>query len=127
MVHPLFRLAATRPQLLAEHASAYAELVAEELTSGAAVFRRRLTLQSVAVAAFAVAAVLSGVAAMLWAVLPAGGLNLPWMLVVVPALPVLLGAWALSAADAKPPGELFVALRRQLADDTAMLRGASDT
>ena len=127
MVHPLFRLAATRPQLLAEHASAYAELVAEELTSGAMAFRRRLTLQSVAVAGFAVSAVLAGVAAMLWAALPAGSLNVPWLLVLVPALPAVLGSWALSAAGAGTPGELFVALRRQLADDAAMLRGVGES
>ena len=122
MVHPLFRLATARPQLLAEHVSAYADLLAEELSSGAAGFKRRLVFQLVALAAFAVAAVLVGMAVMLWAALPMGSLNVPWVLVLVPALPAALGVWASAAADASGPAELFIALRRQLADDAAMLR-----
>lgn len=126
MVHPLFRLAAARPQLLAEHVLAYSDLMAEELTATATLLKRRVALQLVGLAAFAVALVLAGVAAMLWAALPAGSLNVPWMLVLTPALPAAIGWAALVAGNGVAGGEMFAALRQQLSDDAAMLRGAGE-
>ncbi len=127
MVHPLFRLITTRPQLLAEHVSAYTDLLAEELTSIAALLKRRLMLQFVALAAAAVGVVLAGVALMLWAALPEGSLRQPWLLLLVPALPLAVAVWASATGGALPSGDLLVTFRRQLAADTAMLRQAGET
>jgi hypothetical protein len=124
MVHPLFRLAAARPQLLAEHVAAYTELLAEELSATAGLVKQRLVLQAVALAGAAVGAVLAGVALMLWAALPADSLRAPWFLVLTPALPWAIALWAASMSGAVPSGNLLPTLRRQLADDAAMLRGA---
>jgi hypothetical protein len=125
MVHPLFRLAAARPQLLAEHVAAYTELLAEELTSTAGLVKQRLVLQAVALAGAAVGAVLAGVALMLWAALPADSLRMPWLLVLTPALPWAIALWAVARSGAVASGDLLPSFRRQLADDAAMLRGAA--
>ena len=127
MVHPLFRLITTRPQLLAEHVSAYTDLLAEELTSTAGLLKRRLMLQFVALAAAAVGVVLAGVALMLWAALPEGSLRQPWLLLLVPALPLAIAVWASATGGAMPTSDLLVTFRRQLAADTAMLRQAGES
>ena len=127
MVHPLFRLITTRPQLLAEHVSAYPDLLAEELTSTAGLLKRRLMLQFVALAAAAVGVVLAGVALMLWAALPEGSLRQPWLLLLVPALPLAIAVWASATGGALPTSDLLVTFRRQLAADTAMLRQAGES
>ena len=126
MVHPLFRLLTTRPQLLAEHVSAYTDLLAEELGATAGLVKRRLMLQLVALASVAVGVVLAGVALLLWAALPEGSLRVPWLLFLTPALPLAIAAWASAPAAAVGTGEVLVTLRRQLAADTAMLRQAGE-
>jgi hypothetical protein len=127
MAHPLFRLLTTRPQLLAEHVSAYTDLLAEELTSTAGLLKRRMALQLVALAAAAVGAVLAGTAVLLWAALPVDSMRLPWLLVLTPALPWALALWASTMSGTVATGDLLVTFRRQLADDAAMLRSASES
>ena len=125
MVHPLVRLAASRPQMLAEHAAAYVELFAEEVASSAVQVKRQVSLQLVGVGCVAVGVVLGGVAVMLWASLPT--LNSPWVLVVTPLLPVLLGAIAWRTAAARATRDPFAPLQRQLTADAAMLRSAGES
>ena len=48
-MHPLVRLAASRPQMLAEHAAAYVELFAEEATTAATHVKRQVSLQLIGV------------------------------------------------------------------------------
>ncbi len=122
MLHPVFRLAASQPQLLAEHAAGYAGLLAEEMTNSGVQLKRRITLQIVGLLSLMVAAILAGVALLLWAALPATSLQQPWLLWLTPLLPAVLGAWALLAAksDSAPPA--FAALREQFAQDAALLR-----
>jgi hypothetical protein len=122
MAHPLFRLAASKPQLLAEHVLAYGDLLSAELTGAAELLRRKVVLQAAALACLVIAGLLAGVALMLWASLPSGSLHLPWVLVAVPAVPAVLGYWALVKSQAIGAGDLFAAVRLQLADDAAMLR-----
>lgn len=124
MIHPLLRLVATQPQLLADHAEAYAGLVAEELGKTGAVLKRRALLAAVALSLTAVAVVLAGVALMLWAVLPATAIQAPWALVVAPAVPALVAlACALAAKQEQPSA--FADLRQQMAADLVMLREVS--
>jgi len=126
MAHPLFRLLTTRPQLLAEHVSAYTDLLAEELTSTAGLLKRRMALQLVALAAAAVGAVLAGVAVLLWGALPAESSRAPWLLILTPLLPWAIALWASALSGAVASGDLLVTFRRQLADDAAMLRSAGE-
>lgn len=124
MLHPVFRLAASHPQLLAEHAAAYAELLAEELSASGAHLKRSLALQLVGMTCLGIALVLAGVAVMLWAALPAQAVRLPWLLIATPLAPAVLGVLALWSASSMAAPDAFAALRSQLAADAAMLRGA---
>jgi hypothetical protein len=122
MIHPVFRLAAAQPLLLAEHAAAYAGLLGEELSMGSARLKRRLALQLAGAACLVVAAMLLGVALLLWASLPGAGARAPWLFVLTPVLPAVLGLWALWQARDREAVEWFASLRRQLAEDAALLR-----
>ena len=44
MAHPLVRLVATRPQMLAEHVCVYADLLVEKTTAAAGQLKRQLVL-----------------------------------------------------------------------------------
>ena len=125
MLHPLLHLIATRPQLLAEHAEAYAELVAADVGAASAVWKQRAVLNAVALCCLGVAAVLAGVALMLWAVVPVADIHSPWALVATPLLPVAVAAGCLMAARERPGGSTFGNLRRQVRADIVMLREAN--
>lgn len=124
MLQRLIRLAATQPDLLAEHAGAYAELATDEATVLARRLRRQTLLGAAALAALAVAFTLAGVAVLLWAALPVAAMPMPGLLPVVPVLPALLGlvcAWQARSGHAVPA---FTGLQRQWQADTEMLRAA---
>jgi hypothetical protein len=123
MIHPVFRLVAAQPQWLAEHASAYASLVAEELALSGERLQQRLFLQLTGAACLLVAATLAGVALLLWLSLPeAGLLRSPWLFVLTPALPLFVGLWVLRLAQGQVAHEPFARLRLQLGQDAALLR-----
>lgn len=122
MIHPLLQLIATQPQLLADHAEAYAELMAAEIGDVSAIWKRRAVLNAVALCCLTAAAILAGVALMLWAVIPSGHLQVPWALIVAPLLPVAAALWCLMAARGHGERRAFENLRRQLAADMVMLR-----
>lgn len=123
-MHPLFRLAATDPALLADHLQAYGELASGEALDVLGRWQRAALLQLAALACAAVGLTLAGVALMLWAV---GPVAVPWLLVAVPALPLLValachqaarGAWAQRGSSV---------LREQWAADLALLRSAAQS
>ena len=124
MIHPLLRLVATQPQLLADHAEAYAGLVGEEIGRSAASFKQRMLLSAIALCLIGVAAVLTGVALMLWAVLPAAGMQAPWALIAAPAVPALI-ALVCGVAGRHKPTDRFAELKQQVAADLVMLREVS--
>ena len=121
MIHPIVRLAAAQPMLLARHVGAYAALASQEMASNGAALQRRLGLQLLAALCLAVTAVLAGVALLLWAALPLDQAPAPWLLPVIPWLPALLGLWAWRQAQAEAPTEPFARLRVQLALDATLL------
>jgi hypothetical protein len=125
MIHPLFRLIVSDPQLLADHVEAYSELVAEEVGAVTAQWKKRTALHVVSLACLFVAVVLAGVAVMLWAVVPVGNMNQPWALFAAPCIPLILGVWSHFAAKAPVAEHGFKAIREQLAADAAMLRSVT--
>ncbi|NDP40045.1 MAG: hypothetical protein GZ093_15050 [Rhodoferax sp.] len=125
MIHPLFLLIATRPQLLADHAEAYAELVATEVGHVSTTWKRRALLYAVALGCLAVGAVLAGVALMLWAVIPVASMHAPWVLFAAPVVPMVLALWCLLAARSPGDSSGFDTIRQQMKADLAMLREAS--
>lgn len=125
MLHPLLHLIATKPQLLADHAEAYADLLGEELGSASALWKRRALLVGVGLCCVGVSAVLAGVALMLWAVIPASDIQAPWALVVAPLLPAVVAVGCLVAARSQQAPGAFSNVRNQVKADVAMLREAS--
>jgi len=125
MIHPLFRLIASRPQMLADHVEAYSDLVAQEVDLLAAGWKQRALLAALAFVTVGVALILAGVAAMLWAVVPLEQIRAPWALLVVPAVPALvcIGCWLGLRQTVTAQG--FKTVREQFAADVAMLREVS--
>ena len=124
MIHPLLRLVATQPQLLADHAEAYAGLVADELGKTGAVWKQRVLMAVIAISLIGVAAVLGGVALMLWAVLPATSIQAPWALFAAPAVPAIAALACVLVAKQEQAGA-FAELKQQVAADLVMLREVS--
>jgi uncharacterized membrane protein YqjE len=124
MIHPLFRLLVSEPQMLADHVEAYAELVTEEVGAAAARMKRRVMMQVVSVAGFVLGAFFALLALMLWAAVPE--LRAPWVLVAVPAV-LLVGGIACRLLAKTPEEETsgMKAIREQFAADAAMLRSVS--
>jgi uncharacterized membrane protein YqjE len=121
-MHPLFLLLATRPQLLADHAEAYAELVAVEVNRMSATWMRLALLNAMALCSLSVAVALAGVALMLWAVMPALPAQAPWVLIVLPLLPLAAAVGCLLATQRDGQREAFDNLRQQFKADVLMLR-----
>ncbi len=122
MLHPVFRLAASQPQLLAEHAAGYAGLLAEELTSSGAHIKKRIALQIVGLLCLMVASILSGVAVLLWASSPPASLQQPWLLWFTPLVPAALGILVIMLAKNHKAPPAFATLREQFAQDASLLR-----
>lgn len=122
MLHPLLHLIATKPQLLADHAQAYAELAAVEVGEFSAAWRRRAVFFAVAAFFMGLAVVLAGVAVMLWSVVPVAQMQAPWALVAVPLALGAIGAVCLMAGRSQTPASAFATLREQVKADLLMLR-----
>ena len=120
-MHPLYHLIATRPQLLADHAEAYAELVAVEIDRMSATWTRRALLNALALCGLSVALALAGVSLMLWAVMPALPAQAPWVLIVVPLLPLAAVVGCLVARPRGGQRGAFDILRQQVKADLLML------
>ena len=124
-MHPLLTLLATRPQLLVDHAQAYTALFNEEFGLACATWRRQVLLYAVALCCLGVAAVLAGVATMLWFATAAPAHAL-WVLVAVPTVPLLVAVVCLLLARQPPQSASFANLSRQINEDVAMLRAAGE-
>jgi uncharacterized membrane protein YqjE len=125
MIHPLLHLIATRPELLGEHVGAYAELVGSEVDKTSRLWILRIACYAVAALLLTASVVFTGVALMLWAMVPAADMNMPWLLVAVPLVSLLVGAACLWRARTAPEHRAFESVKQQLSADLAMLREAS--
>jgi hypothetical protein len=124
MIHPLLRLIATQPQLLADHAEAYAGLVSEDLGKTAAVWKWRVACYGIALTLVAVGMVLAGVALMFWAMTPPANMQAPWALAAAPAIPFVAAIVCVVLAR-RNTVDTFADLKEQAAADLAMLREVS--
>jgi uncharacterized membrane protein YqjE len=118
----MLHLIATKPQLLADHAQAYAELAAVEVGQFSAAWRRRALFLAISAFFLGLAGVLAGVAVMLWSVLPAAQMQAPWALVAVPVAVAAVGALCLLAGRSQNQASAFATLREQVRSDLMMLR-----
>ena len=123
-MHPLLALITSRPQLLADHAEAYGELVSAEMARVSKAWKTQALLNAAALAGLAVAVMLAGVALMLWAVVPPTSLREPWLLIAVPLLPLAAATGCLMAARRRVEPGAFDSVREHVKADLMMLREA---
>ena len=124
-MHPFFKLMVDRPAVITDHVEAYASLATLELSDAVTQLRLRALKTAIALSCTAVAAVLAGVALMLWAVTPADHLHAPWALWLVPGLPAIVALWCALSARGVGDAPAFSALRGQVRADIEMLREVS--
>lgn len=124
-MHPFFKLVVERPAVITDHVEAYASLAALELSGAVTHLRERALKTAIALSCVVVAAVLAGVAVMLWAVTPPDQLHAPWALWLAPGLPAIVAAWSWFSAHAISDTPAFSALRGQVRADIDMLREVS--
>lgn len=127
MIHPLLHLIATKPELLGDHVEAYAELVGAEVGKTSKMWISRGVFYAAAMFLLTTFITFTGVALMLWAVVPADGMNAPWLLVVVPLVPLVAGVICIIRARAEPEQAAFDTVKQQLRADLAMLRVVNAT
>lgn len=118
MVHPIFSVLISRPELVVDHVAGYAALAREEASSVGTEVARRAIAWAVAVLGFGMFLVLTGVAAMLAAMHE----RFHMALVLVPgiALAISIGAW--TVARKRLPEKAFSELKAQLEADAQVLR-----
>jgi Putative Actinobacterial Holin-X, holin superfamily III len=123
-MHPLIHLIASQPHLLGSHAAAYGDLISDELATQAKTLKRRALWGALAVCFLGVAAVLSGVATLLWALIVPPLQPVPWAVILVPLVPFILAV--VCGLCARRPttahDAAFAELRRQVQADMELLR-----
>ncbi len=116
----MLRLALARPDLLADHASAYAELAAVTARETIADWQLRLVGWVLLAAGVLLCITFGGVALMLHGTVAA--IPTPWLLWAVPAAPALLallGAWL---ARRRSPFSRGTSITQQFEADLALLK-----
>ena len=117
MVHPIFSILITRPELVMDHVAGYASLVQEEASTVGVQVARRAAAWAVCALCALVFLVLAGVACML-----AATSEFHWALVIVPLVPLAIAGAAFMAARKPLPEAAFGELRSQLDADAQALR-----
>lgn len=121
MLHPVFTTLIRRPDLVADHVTAYVELVQDEASGLGADWIQRGVAWAVAAFGGLLFLVLAGVALMLGAVN-----QFHWMLLAVPGVVLVLTLVALARARSPDRRERFKELKMQLQSDAQALREAAD-
>lgn len=124
MIHPLVRLLVTRPDMLADHVGAYAELASAEAREAAAMLRARAVFMGAAAVLGTLGLLLGGVALLLAAAVPLDNMPAPWALAALPLGLLGLAGACLLVLKQKPIAKSFALLRQQVAQDAALLREA---
>jgi hypothetical protein len=118
MVHPIFSVLISRPELMLEHVAGYASLMRDEASTARRVIARRTVAWAVAVVGLLAFVVLTGVAAMLAAMHGA----FHWMLVAAPGAALALAVAGGVVARQRGPEKAFTELKAQLDADVQALR-----
>lgn len=121
-MHPLLSLATSRPQLLVDHAAAYAELAGAELSWASARIRRQAALAVATTLLLGLALVLGGTAMLLYASLPIDTMPAPWALWAVPLAPAVIAALCALGMRLGEPAQAFEKLKLQARADLALWR-----
>ncbi len=121
-------MAVARPELLVDHADAWAQFLAAEWTPAWRAQQRRITWWVLGVLSGGLGLVLAAVALMLAAVTPASQLALwptQWVLWLVPLLPLVLSLACVLAARRRQGEGSWSRVSRQWAADRALWQQAA--
>lgn len=121
MLHPIFATVIQRPDLIAEHFSAYCAVLNQDARAVRIQFVRRAIAGSLAVVCGSVFISMSGVAVMLGFVQN----QFHWSLVVVPGVALLIAIVAAVVAMQPLAQGNFAEFKAQLKSDVSALRTAS--
>lgn len=124
MIHPIFRVLARQPHLLADHAQAYAALVSEQIGEAATSMKQRAVLMVIAGVLLFLGVIFLGVAFMLWGASQDDSMRAPWALFVGPLVPIAAGVACFLAAKGKAMVSPLDKVREQMSADISMLREA---
>src|SRR3954470_18198217 len=118
LVHPIFSVLVSRPELVIDHVAGYAALVQEEASSVGTEVVKRAIAWTVTLFGLLIFLVLAGVAAMLGVMQG----EFHWILVVVPGIALVISVGAWSVARQRLPAEAFNEMKAQLDADAQALR-----
>lgn len=121
MLHPLFSTVIQRPDLVADHLSAYAALVGQEVRTVGTQFVARIVACVLAVLCGFLFLTLSGVALMLGVLQN----QFHWVLLAAPGVALVMTIVAVAMARKPMPQEQFPELKAQLDSDVHALRMAA--
>lgn len=124
-IHPLLRVLATNPELLADHAAAYGALLEEEATKVVGSLALKIAMFAGAAFLMILALFFTGVALMLRGALPPSSYPDGWALWAVPLGTLLLAMVLGLVARARPIEKPLAVIRAQLQSDIELLREAS--
>lgn len=118
MVHPIFSVLISKPELVLEHVAGYAALVRDEASSAGVLVAKRAIAWGVTLVALLLFLVLAGVAVMLGAVND----RFHWALVLVPGIALATAVAAFMVARKPLPEKAFGELKAQIDADAQVLR-----
>jgi peptidoglycan/LPS O-acetylase OafA/YrhL len=118
MVHPIFSVLVTKPELVMEHVAGYASLMRDEASSVGKEVAKRAVAWGVTLFALLVFLILAGVAAMLAAVQD----QFHWAFLLVPAVALAIAVAGFMVARKPLPEKAFGELKAQLDADAQALR-----
>ncbi|MCC2677410.1 MAG: hypothetical protein K0R58_4357 [Ramlibacter sp.] len=118
MLHPIFSVLISKPELVMEHVAGYAALVRDEASTAGVQVAKRAIAWGVTLISLLLFLILAGVALMLGAVND----RFHWALVVVPAIALVTAIAAFMVARKPLPDQAFGELKAQLDADAQVLR-----
>jgi hypothetical protein len=121
-VRRLLHLLLSQPDLVAEHAHAYAELAIADAQAVSKTTQSAALWAAALLCCVIVTAVLTGVAVMIWATLPEGTIRAPWALLATPLVPLVGALACFRGLKANGETPAFATVRRQIAADMRMLQ-----
>lgn len=118
MLHPIFSVLVTKPELVMEHVAGYASLMRDEASSVGLEVAKRAIAWGVTLFAALVFLILAGVAVMLAAIED----QFHWAFVLVPAVALAISVIGFGVARKPLPEKAFTELKAQLDADAQVLR-----
>ena len=117
MIHPIFSVLISKPELVLDHVSGYAALMREETSTAGVEVGKRAAAWGVTLFASLLFLILAGMAVMLGAI---HGFH--WALVIVPGIALALSVAGYMVARKRLPPEMFTELKAQIDADAQALR-----